>query len=136
MRVETLLGAGGVYFDNQADAFIHRDSKRLRAAHAAESGGEDKFSFERWLCEMFLGERAEGFVRALQNSLRADVNPTARGHLPVHDESVAFAIIKIFLGRPMGDDVGIGEEDARRVGMRFEDADGFAGLNEKGFVVF
>ena len=98
------FGAFGVNFNDQSHAFVHRDGQWLRAAHPAETCGEDKFSFERTPAFEF-GKRAEGFVGALQNSLRADVDPRTGGHLPVHDESLFGQLIEVFPGCPMRHEV-------------------------------
>ena len=41
------------------------------------------------------------FIGALQDALRANVNPTARGHLSIHHQAAAGEIIKMFLRGPV-----------------------------------
>mgnify|MGYP003380515207 CR=1 FL=1 len=54
--------------------------------------------------------------QALQNALCADVDPTAGGHLAVHDQPLGLQAVEVGLGGPVGDDVAVGDEDARRIG--------------------
>ena len=70
----TAFGAFGVHFHDQPHTFVHGDRERLSAAHATESRREDELAFERSPA-FELGKRAKGFVRALQDPLRADIDP-------------------------------------------------------------
>ena len=66
---------------------------------------------------------------------RTDIDPAARRHLAVHRQA---AVLEIAEGVPVGprrDEQGVGDEDARRPGMRAEDGDRLAGLHEERFVV-
>src|SRR5262249_50068966 len=47
----------------------------------------------------------EGFVGALHNSLRADVDPGARRHLPEHHQALAVERIEMIERRPMRHEV-------------------------------
>ena len=77
----------------------------------------------------------EGFVGALHDALRADVDPRAGRHLAVHHQALLIELVEVFPRRPVRDEVGVGEQHARRVGVRGEDADRLAGLDQQGFVV-
>ena len=88
--------------------------QRLRAAHLAQARGEDELAFER-APTVLPGQRAEGFVRALQDALRADVDPAARGHLAEHDQALALPLVEVFLRGPMRHDVGVGDQHTRGV---------------------
>src|SRR3546814_2881896 len=44
-------------------------------------------------------------------------------------------LVEVLPGGPVRDEVGVGDEHARGVGVGGEDADGLAGLHEQGFVV-
>ena len=66
--------------DARADAAVQRDGERLGPAHAAAAGGEGERAGQR-AAEPFRGHRGEGLVGALEDSLGADVDPGAGGHL-------------------------------------------------------
>ena len=74
-------------------------------------------------------------IRALHDALAADVDPRAGGHLAVHGEARAFEPVELVPVRPVAHQVGVGDEDARRFGVRAEDADRLAGLDQQRFVV-
>ena len=59
----------------------------------------------------------------------------ARGHLAVHHEPLAIEFVEALPVRPFRNDVGIGDENARRIVMRRENADRLARLDEQGLVV-
>ena len=66
---------------------------------------------------MLAADLDEGLVGALHDALRADIDPRARGHLAVHHQALAIELVEIVESRPMRYDVGIGDQDARRVRM-------------------
>ena len=76
----------------------------------------------------------EGLVGALHDALRADIDPRARGHLPVHHEPLAIELVETVPGRPVRHEIGIGDQHARRVGMGAEHADRLARLDEQRLV--
>ena len=78
-------------------------------------------------------ERGERFVGALQDALRADVDPAAGGHLAVHRQAAILEIAERLPRGPLRHEVGVRDEHARRVGMRAEDADGLARLHDAAF---
>src|SRR5919201_3784632 len=79
--------------------------------------------------------RAERLVGSLQDALRADVDPRARRHLAVHDQSRALELAEVIPRRPSTDEVAVGNEHAWRPAMRAEDAHGLATLHEERLVV-
>ena len=72
-----------VDLDAQRDAAVHRHRQRLRAAHPAEARGQRDRAGQR-AAEAPARDLGEALVGALHDALRADVDPRARGHLPVH----------------------------------------------------
>ncbi len=78
----------------------------------------------------------EGLIGALDNALAADVDPAAGGHLAVHGQAFGVQFVKVFPGRPVWHQVGVGDQHARRVAVGFEYADRLAGLHQQGFVFF
>jgi len=125
----------GVQAIADADADAVMDADPRRAAHAAQSSGENKLAAQA-APAVLLRQRSQRLISSLQDALRADVNPRASRHLAVHDETLFFPLVKVFLRGPGRDDVRIGEQDTRRVGVRLENADGLAGLNQQCLVVF
>ena len=85
--------------------------------------------------EVLARDRAEGLVRALQNALRADVDPRAGGHLPVHHEPFALELAEVLPRRPAADEVAVRDQHARRARVRAEHGDRLAALHEQRLVV-
>ena len=131
--VHALLQALAADVGDQRRTFVHRDGKRLCTAHAAAAGGDVQRALERpaKVLARALGER---LVRALQDSLRADVDPAARGHLPEHHQSARTQLVEVLLRGPVGDQVRIGDHHARRVGVGADDAHGLAALDQQRLV--
>jgi hypothetical protein len=69
--------------------------------------------------------RAEGLVRALQDALRADVDPRAGRHLAVHGEPLPLQLAEHLPRRPARHQVAVGDEHARRVAWVRKTATGF-----------
>ena len=115
-------------------AAVHGDGQRLRAAHAAQSGGQ-RDRARQGPAEALGRDGGERLVGALQNPLGADVDPRARGHLAVHGEAELLQAAELLPGRPLRDQVGVGDEHPRRPFVRAEHADRLAGLDEQGLVL-
>ena len=79
------LDAAGVDLDVDDHAFIHRHRERLSPGHAAHAGSEYPPAFEG-AAKVPARTLGKGLVRALNDALRADVDPRPGGHLAVHDE--------------------------------------------------
>ena len=134
-RVEALLDARGIDLDGEARHPRHRRGERLRAAHAAEARGEDpQVSGALRPLDVRLTRGDEGLVGALQDALRADVDPRAGRHLAVHDEALLLELAEVLPGGPLADEVRVRDEHARGVGVRLEAADRLARLHEQGLV--
>ncbi len=112
----------------------HRGRQRLRAAHAAETGSEQPFAGD-FVVEMTPAHFDKGFVRALHDSLAADVDPRTRGHLAVHGETLAVEFVEVVPGRPVRHQIRIGDQHARRIGMRREHPHRLARLHQQGFLL-
>ena len=123
----------GAAFDREARGAGHRRGERLRAAHAAEAGGENPSSPEI-AAVVPAAHLDEGLVGALHDALRADVDPRARGHLAVHHEALAIELVEAVPGRPVRHEVGVGDQHPRRVGVGAEHADRLARLDEQRLV--
>ena len=84
---------------------------------------------------MFFGHGRKCFVGALQNSLRADVNPATRGHLAVHHQAGAVQFVEALPIIPVAHQIGIADQHARRMFMRAKHRHRLAGLHQQRFIV-
>ncbi len=85
--------------------------------------------------EVLPGALGEGLVGALQDSLGADVDPAAGGHLAVHGEAQRVEPAEFVPGGPAGHQVGVGDQDPGRLLVGPEDAHRLAALDQQGLVV-
>ena len=83
---------------------------------------------------MLAAHFGEGFVGALNDALGSDIDPRARRHLAIHHEALAIELVEVVPVGPMRHQVGIGDEDARRILVGAEDADRLAGLHQQRFI--
>jgi hypothetical protein len=74
--VETLLYAPLFHIRRKANTLIHCDGQRLSATHTSETA-RDRKCFAQCTAEMLAGNLSKGFIRALNDSLRSDVDPGA-----------------------------------------------------------
>ena len=133
-RLDAPLDAGGVDVDAQRDAVVHRDRQRLGAAHPAEPGGQRDRPGER-AAEAAAGDLGEALVGALEDPLGADVDPRAGRHLPVHRQAGGLEAAELVPRRPVGHEVGVGDQHPRRPLVGAEHADRLARLHEHRLVV-
>ena len=133
--LEPHLDARGLAFDRQQRGARHGGGERLRAAHAAEPGGEDPLAGEA-AAVVPPPELGKGLVGALHDALRADIDPRARGHLAVHHQALAIELVEMVERRPVRHQVRVGDQHARRVGVGAEHADRLAGLHAQRLVGF
>src|SRR2546427_8952297 len=88
----------GDHVDADRDSAFEGHRQRLRATHAAETGGERDGARER-IVKTLACDRREGLVRALQDALGPDVDPRSCRHLAVHRQAQCFEAPG-FLPRP------------------------------------
>ncbi len=124
------MNALWVGLDDQADPAVHRHRQRLGTAHTAQAGGQYDLACQRAV-EVLSRQLGEGFIRALQDALRPDVDPGTGGHLPVHRQAEPLQPPELLPGGPLRHEQGIGDEDPWRVGMGPEDPNWLAGLHEE-----
>ena len=86
-------------FDGDHRGAGHGRGERLRAAHAAEPGGQDPFALEI-AAIMLAADFGEGLVGSLHDALRADIDPGAGRHLAIHHEALAIELVELLPGRP------------------------------------
>ena len=84
---------------------------------------------------MLAAHLGEGLERALDDALRADVDPAAGGHLAVHHEPLAIELVEHLPIGPFGHEVGVGDQHAGRVAVGAEHADGLARLDDQGLIL-
>ena len=99
--------------------------QRLRAAHAAKTGGEHPAPAQIAL-EVLASGLDKGLVGALHNALGADVDPAAGGHLAVHHQASAVELVEVLPVGPFGHQVGVGQQHAGRPGVGAKHADRLA----------
>jgi hypothetical protein len=132
--LDAAVDAGLVAIHTDRHPVVHRHGQRLRAAHAAQSGGEGDGACQR-AAELLLRDRTEGLVGALQDALRADVDPRARRHLPVHHQALGLELAELLPIRPVANEIGVRDQHARRPFVGAEHTDWLAGLHQHGLVV-
>ncbi len=132
--LETALDPARPAFDREQRGAGHGRGERLRAAHAAEAAGQDPLA-PKIAAVVLAAGLGEGLVSALDDALAADVDPGPGRHLAVHHQARAVELVEAVPGRPVRHQVGVGDQDARRVGMGPEHADGLARLHAEGLVV-
>ncbi len=83
---------------------------------------------------MFFRRCRKRFVRPLQNSLRADVNPASRRHLPVHHQPRAVQFVKAVPIIPVAHQIRIAQQHPRRIFMRPENPHPLSRLHQQRLV--
>ena len=78
----------------------------------------------------------KSFIRTLNNALRTDVNPRPSSHLTIHRETLFIKLVEVVPRRPMGHEVGICNQHARCVRVRFDHRNGAARLYDHCLVRF
>ena len=131
---QALLDALGIDLDAEVARAGHGGGQGLGSAHATHTAGDDQLACEIAAEVLFAGSR-EGLVGSLNDALRADVDPRAGGHLAVHDEAGLLQLVELLPVRPVADEVGVADQDARGVVVRAEDADRLARLHQQRLVV-
>ena len=134
-RLEPPVDRALVDLDAEDRGARHRRGERLGAAHPAEAGRQDGPPGEVGRAEVLLARGAERLVRPLEDPLGADVDPRAGGHLPEHRQPLGLEPAELVPRRPRRNEQRVRDQDARRVGMRPEHADGLARLDEERLVV-
>ena len=132
--LDPALDGARVAVDADRDAVVHGHGERLGAAHAAEPGGEGDRPGQGAV-ELLGGDGGERLVGALEDALRADVDPRPGRHLPVHGQAEGLQAAELLPVRPVADQVGVGDQHARRPLVGLHHADRAAGLDEHRLVL-
>ncbi len=123
-----------VTFDGETTGACHDCGQRLGTAHATEATGQDPLSLEVALV-MLAACFGKGFVGSLHNALRANVDPGPCGHLAVHHQALLIEVIEMVPGGPMGHEVRVGDEHARRIFVGLDHGNGPPRLDDQGFIL-
>ena len=119
--------------DDQADAVVQRHREGLRTAHPAAAAGQRQRAGQG-AAEAFGRHGREGLIGALHDALGADVDPRAGGHLAVHGQSEPLQPAELRPGRPVADQVGVGDDHPRCPLVGAHHADRPARLDQHGLV--
>ncbi len=130
---QATFDTSGVTFHRQHRGTRHSTSQRLRAAHTAQPTGENPLAAPVAAVVLFAAGH-KGLVRALDDALRADVDPRTSRHLTVHHEPRPVQLVEMLPGGPVWDEIGVGDEHTGRVEVRLEDAHRLARLDQEGLV--
>ncbi len=122
------------HVDDQAHPAVERHGQRLRPAHPAAPAGDGQRAAQG-APELLVGDGRERLVGALQDPLGADVDPRPGGHLPVHRQAEPLEPPELRPGRPVADQVRVGDQHPRRPLVGAQHADRPPGLHEQGLVV-
>ena len=120
--------------DADRDPVVHGHRERLGTAHAPEPGGQGDGAGQG-AAELLVRHGRERLERALQDPLRADVDPRAGRHLPVHDQTHLVELAELLPVGPVADQVRVRDQHPRGPLMGPHHADRLAGLHEQRLVV-
>ncbi len=123
-----------IHFDAQRRPAEHRDRQRLRAAHAAQTGGDHQPPGQRPV-EALARSGGERLVSALEDPLRADVDPRPGGHLPVHHQPGCVELPELVPVGPVRDQVRVRDQHARGGLVGLEHRHRLARLDEQRLLV-
>ena len=84
---------------------------------------------------MLVSHRSKRFEGSLYDALRADVNPTTRSHLAVHHQAFALEFMKVIPVGPGAHQIGIRDQDTRRIFMCAKDSNRFSRLHQQRLIV-
>ena len=121
--------------DDEHDAVVHRHREGLGTTHAARAGGDRERAGKRAV-EPLAGDLGEALEGALQDALRADVDPRPGRHLPVHRQALVFEPAELVPVGPVGYEVRVGDQHSRRPFVGAHHTHGFARLDQHRLVAF
>jgi hypothetical protein len=128
------LDSGGVNINSQEYRTVKSSRERLSATHSSHTAGHHEFAAQV-SAEMSVGHCRKCFKGALNDSLCADINPTAGGHLAVHHQALTFQLVEVFPVGPGAYQIRVGDQNARRIFVSAKHADRLAGLDQQGLIV-
>src|SRR5699024_2587288 len=115
----------------------HTRSKRDWSSDVCSSdlGRDHQLALQRTV-KLLAGTLGKSLIGSLQNTLCADVDPRAGGHLSVHGKSHLVEAAEFIPVRPFRHQVRVGNEHTRGFFMRLEHAHGLDALYQHGLIIF
>jgi hypothetical protein len=98
--LQALLDALRIDVNAQKSRAGHGCGEGLSSTHAAHAAADDQLAGEV-AAKMLFSSRGKCLERSLHDSLGADVNPGAGGHLAVHHQAGAFEFVELLPVRPV-----------------------------------
>ena len=129
------LDAARLALDREHRRTGHRRGKRLGAAHAAETRGQDPLARQA-AAVMTSAHLDERFIGPLHDALAADVDPRSGRHLAEHHQPLPVQFVEVIERRPVRHQVRVRDQHARRIGMGTENSDRLARLHHQRLVAF
>ena len=68
--------------------------------------------------------------------MRADIDPRARSHLPIHHQALSLEFVEMLERRPASNQIAVGDQNARCFFVGAQNADRLAGLHHQRLIVF
>eukprot|EP00754_Rhynchopus_humris_P038081 Rhum_TRINITY_DN20769_c0_g1::Rhum_TRINITY_DN20769_c0_g1_i1::g.172175::m.172175 len=132
--LEALLRRHRVHLRHDRGHTCDHARLRLRAAHAAETAGDELHAGARVAVEVLPRGVHDGDGRAVHDALRADVHERARRHLAVLRHAEGVHALVVVLRRVVRDHHAVRDHEARCVHVRREHAVRVAGVHHQRLV--
>ncbi|MPM49461.1 hypothetical protein SDC9_96191 [bioreactor metagenome] len=136
--IEPGLNTGAVHFRKHANRAGDVRGLGLRAAHAAEAGTHEHLARQipvRRHAKVLSAHAENRVERAVDDSLRADVHPAARGHLPVVGNAHLLGNLPVIEVIEHADHQRVGQNNARGFRPAREQSQRMAGLEHQRLLV-
>ena len=134
-RLQTTCDSRGIDLHAENRRAAHRGGERLRTAHTAEPGGQNRPAREIRRSEMCFACGSERLIGPLQDPLGADVDPAPGSHLPIHRQAGRLEPAELLPRRPARHEQRVREQHPRGAFVRPEHRDRLSGLDQKRFVL-
>ena len=129
----TLVDAFFIDLDTQCCCARNSCGKGLSTTHPAQTGGQQEASVQR-AAKVLTSTLGKRFVRALHDTLCADVDPRSSGHLTVHHQTQRVETTELIPRCPLRYEVRIRNDHAWRACMRLHNAHRLTTLHQQRFV--
>src|SRR5215469_11137907 len=100
---QPLLDALRIDLDAEIAGASHCGGQRLGSAHAAHAARHDELT-GKLSAKVLFSRGGKRFIGALNDALRADINPRAGGHLAVHNQAELFELVEFLPVGPVADE--------------------------------
>ena len=133
--LEPLLDALRININPQKRRARHGSRQRLRSAHPAHAARNDQLA-RKVSTKMLVARRVESLISALNNPLRADIDPRPSRHLSIHHQPGALQLVELLPVGKMPDQVRVRDQHARRILVSLKHAHRLPRLHQQSLVVF